>query len=221
MIEHVLVVDDDKKIRNLLSEILRENGYVVSLAESIKETEEQLKYSVFDLIIMDVLMPQESALEFLNRVKIDIPIMLVTALGHVDDRINGLELGADDYLVKPFEPKELLLRMRKILDRKGGVNNDKISIGDFVFDINTGNLMLNQNNISLTGQEKRLLKLFIERVGKSILREELKEIFGVSERTIDTIVARLRSKIEKDSKRPVFLHTIRGIGYIFYLDNEF
>ena len=240
-LSHVLVIDDDMEILSLLAEFLRMKGYVVSVACSTKEADLLLDEFKFDLIIIDVMMNEEDGLMFLKRKReiLDIPIMMLTALGGVDDRVSGLASGADDYLAKPFDPRELLLRIQKLLSRTNFYNKSlqtkitKISFGDFVFCSNSGHLTKHKNLIYLTNSESRLLRILAQNVGEVVSRESILEIldsntekeidnstmenkFEINSRTVDTQIARLRTKIERYPKHPEFLQTIRGSGYILW-----
>lgn len=216
---HILVVDDDLGIRKLLKKFLEENGYIVSSASNVKECRFLITQFIFDLIIMDIMMPGETGIKFLKNTKhlLQTPVLLLSALGNVDDRINGLESGAEEYLAKPFEPKELLLRIQNILKRVQNNNSSKCSFGSFEFDLQSGNLNQGDEQIHLTNTEKKLLTYLIAHKGQTVNRESLKKIFDeVHSRSIDAQVARLRSKIEADSKNPIYLQSVRGIGYVFW-----
>ncbi len=219
-LEHILVVDDDDRIRFLIAKFLKEYGYIVSAAKNIKECEEYLNEFVFDLIILDTMMPGESGIEFLKRSKdfLKTPIIMLTALGNVDDRINGLESGADDYLAKPFEPKELLLRIQKILRRSESKKQSKFCVfGEYIFDIESSNLKKNSHHIHLTTNESKILRILAARPGEIVSRDEIIDCFlGVNVRTIDVIVARIRAKIEGATKTPQYLQTIRNQGYVLW-----
>lgn len=216
---HILVVDDDAGIRKLICKFLIENGYVVSLAANIKECKLLLEQFVFDVIIMDIVMPGESGIKFVqnNQATLNVPILMLSALGDVDDRVNGLESGAADYLAKPFEPKELLLRINNILKRTNKNDDSKLTFGAFELDLKSGNLTKRGIAIHLTSTEKKLLLFLVANNGKKVSREELVNVSpDVSLRSIDAQVARLRSKIEDDPKVPIYLQTIRGVGYVFW-----
>lgn len=220
MLGHILVVDDDDRIRFLIAKFLKEHNYIVSTANDIKSCEEQLKEFIFDLIILDTIMPGESGIEFLKRKNghFKTPIIMLTALGDVDDRINGLESGADDYLAKPFEPKELLLRIQKILKRNDASKLHKQCVfGEYRFDIQSSNLKKNDEYIHLTTNESKILQILAQKPGEIISRDEILNCFlGVNIRTIDVIVARLRAKIEGTAKAPEYLQTIRNQGYVLW-----
>lgn len=220
MTTHILIVDDDDGIRELLGSFLNSNGYVVSLAEDVAVAESVIDDIVCDVLIIDVMMPHESGIEFLKRSrdKIPCPVIMLTALGDVDDRIIGLSSGANDYLAKPFEPEELLLRIKNLLSySKKSVSVDEVKFGGFRYN-NRQSVLYDKNDVpvGLTTNEHVLMKEMLSNIGKIITREDMVALFpGSNERSVDTIVARLRSKIESDSRAPVFLQTIRGQGYVF------
>jgi two-component system phosphate regulon response regulator OmpR len=220
MLYHILVVDDDEEIRQLLCEYLQKNGYIVSLAHDTKIADVLLKTFQFDLVVLDVLMPKETGIEFLKRKSnLRTPVIILTALGDVDDRINGLESGAEDYMAKPFEPKELLVRIEKLITRfkKDSLIEKKIKFGDFQFNIENKNLSRSGERISLTTSQRDLMTILIKNLGTIISREEIVEkLNNINERTIDTQITRLRSKIEKDPKKPEFLQTVRNQGYVLW-----
>lgn len=220
MQHHILVVDDDDGIRELLGHFLQKEGYLVSLAEDVASCEKIMTNFACDLLIIDVMMPDESGLDFIRRSRASLkcPVIMLTALGDVDDRISGLSSGANDYLAKPFEPQELLLRLRNLLNYTAPIEiKTTISFGKFQYDPNQC-LLLGEDRIpiSLTTNEHTLLQSMLAKIGKIIGREEIVTLFpGSNPRSIDTLVARLRSKIETDSRNPTFLQTIRGHGYVF------
>ncbi len=220
---HILVVDDDVRIADLLSRFLRNNGFRVSSANDAAQARHAMTHLSFDLIVLDVMMPGESGIEFATdlRAKSDtIPIIILSARAEGDQRIEGLESGVDDYMTKPFEPRELLLRIKNILrrfqEKPQETPGDEITFGDYQFHILRGELKKANEPVKITDKERELLKLFIQNPGKPIDRQEL--AFGkvVSDRTIDVQITRLRHKIEKDPKAPVYLQTVRGKGYIFH-----
>ncbi|MBY0581023.1 MAG: response regulator transcription factor [Rickettsiales bacterium] len=216
---HILVIDDDDEIRQLLAKYLNKNGYIVSLASNTAIAEELFELFQFDLVILDVLMPKETGLEFLKRKTLKQPVIMLTALGDVDDRINGLESGAEDYIAKPFEPKELLIRIEKLILRfkKDSLTEKKIKFGDFQFDLERKTLLHNNIPIPLTTNQRDLLNIFTKNLGIIISREEIaKQLNDINIRTIDTQITRLRSKIEKDPKSPIFLQTVRNHGYVLW-----
>ncbi len=215
--QHLLVVDDDTRIRGLLQKYLTEHGYFVSTVKNTKEAEQLLKEIQTDLMILDLMMPDENGVEFTKRLRIqeqNIPIIMLTAMGECDHRISGLEVGADDYIVKPFEPKELLLRIANILKRKQN-NIDKIHhFGDFSYNAKTQALLQQNQPIFLTNSEHSLLGTLIKNTNQIVTREELAIELSINERSVDVQIVRLRNKIETDSSRPKLLQTVRGQGYI-------
>lgn len=219
---HVLVVDDDVRLRSLLQRFLRENGYFVSAAGDAEEARSLLSEYRFDLLIVDIMMPRENGLQFLEKLRLEskVPVILLTAMGETADRIAGLELGADDYLPKPFEPKELLLRIRNILKRAPKIKVLEtvcFDFGDCFYDLEKKELTSKQGGvIHITPLEQSLLNVLSEKSGQVFSREELAEILGAgqSPRSIDVQITRLRKKIEPDSKNPRYLRTVRGKGYM-------
>ncbi len=219
---HILVVDDDARLRSLLQRFLRENDYDVSVAKDADEARLMLEQYRFDLLIVDIMMPKENGLQFLEKLRQEsrVPVILLTAMGETADRIAGLELGADDYLPKPFEPKELLLRIRNILKRAPKIKIMETAIFDFgscFYDVEKKELMSKSGEvIHITPVEQALLSVLSEKSGQVFMREELAEILGAgqSPRSIDVQITRLRKKIEPDSKNPRYLRTIRGKGYM-------
>lgn len=233
---HILVVDDDDRIRNLLSRYLRDQGYVVATAASAEAADDVLKFCLFDALIVDIMMPGRSGLEFTRdlRESSDIPVLLLTALGETADRITGLEHGADDYLAKPFEPKELLLRLKSILKRHRSIDRQisEISFGDWLYDFDRLTLTRRTEDaqdrqdgqgaqaephiIYLTSVEGKLLESLARQAGKILSREELARLCGLdgNERTVDVQITRLRKKIEDDSRYPRYIQTVRGQGYV-------
>jgi two-component system phosphate regulon response regulator OmpR len=221
---HVLVVDDDDRLRNLLVKYLSENGFLVVAAKNATDARNKLKGLQFDIIILDLMMPGESGLDFAEdyRRTSTVPILMLTAMGEADDRIAGLERGADDYLVKPFEPRELLLRLHNILKRlpKVAAENVEISMGDAVFYVGRGELLVRGNMARLTDIEIKLLRALSSRPGDILSRDELIELTGTAGggRAVDVQVTRLRRKIERDPKVPRYLQTVRGRGYMLQPD---
>ena len=219
---HILVVDDDQGIRTLLSRYLQDHGYVVSEAADAQEARTLMAQFSFDLLIVDVMMPGESGIELTSdlKLRIDVPVMMLTAMGEVEDRIEGLEKGADDYLSKPFEPKELLLRMQNLLKRHptGTSKSDRMFFGPFCLDRKRRMLLKGSEEVSLSAKEIDMLIYLVDRKDVVISREELAEVSGqMHARSVDVVMTRLRNKIELDPKRPIYLKTIRGEGYVFYL----
>ena len=222
---HILVIDDDTRLRALLQRYLQENGFAVTTAKDAENARMFLSQYIFDLLIVDVMMPNETGLEFLQNLRktSQIPAIILTAMGETEDRISGLESGADDYLAKPFEPKELVLRINNILRRipqKTQAQN-LLKIGDFSFDIKTNELRDKDGNIMhITPLEQTLLSILGKKNGQIFSREQLAELLetGENSRSIDVQITRLRKKIEKDSKNPRYLQTIRGKGYMLLID---
>jgi two-component system phosphate regulon response regulator OmpR len=221
---HALVVDDDDRLRELLVKYLRENGFLVVAAKGAKDARAKLKIFNFDIIVLDLMMPGESGLDFASnyRQTSTIPILMLTAMSEPDDRISGLEHGADDYLVKPFEPRELLLRIHNILKRlpKIAVVNIETIMGDAVFYSERGELLVHGNAVRLTDIEIGLLRALACCPGDILSREELIELTGTAGggRSVDVHVTRLRRKIERDPKMPRYLQTVRGRGYLLRPD---
>lgn len=220
---HVLVVDDDKKIRDLLSRFLFESGFRVTSASDAESARAAMRGLTFDLVLLDVMMPGDSGLVLARELKstLDVPIILLTARADTEDRIEGLETGADDYLPKPFEPRELVLRIQNIL-RRGAASKtalDEVQLGDYTFFIARGELKKKDQSVRLTERERELLRQFAQRPGTTVPRHELcqDESTG-SERAIDVQINRLRRKIEVDPSNPVYLQTVRGKGYILHID---
>ncbi len=220
-ITHLLIVDDDTRIRNLLSKFLIENGFIVTIAKDAGAAREKMQDFLFDLIILDVMMPGETGLEFTSWLKEqhnEVPILMLTAMGDAEDRINGLETGADDYLPKPFEPRELLLRIKRIIMRTKPTPKTKIVFSNLVFDIENSSLKKNGQDVPITMSEAKLLGVLCNNIGKVVSREEMAKLCGgVFERTIDVQITRLRSKIEFNPKNPTYLKSVRGKGYVFYV----
>jgi two-component system phosphate regulon response regulator OmpR len=220
---HILVVDDDKRICALLQRYLSENKYRVSTASDAGEAERLMASLTFDLMILDVMMPGEDGLSFTKRVRQDseVPILLLTARGEPEDRIAGLERGADDYLAKPFEPRELLLRIATILRRVRAPEAQKriVQLGACRFDAERGELWRGEKLVKLTSAEIGLLRIFAGNPGQTFSRVDLSAKIGaVLERTVDVQITRLRRKIEADPRLPIFLQTVRGIGYVLVPD---
>ena len=219
---HILVVDDDTRLRSLLQRFLRESGYLVSTARCAEEARELCRNYKFDMLIVDIMMPRETGLQFLEKFRKEsrTPVILLTAMGETADRIAGLELGADDYLPKPFEPKELLLRMKNILKREPKIKVVETIVFDFgtcQYDAEKKELFSKQGDvIHITPVEQSLLAVLTEKSGQIFSREELADILGAgqSPRSIDVQITRLRKKIEVDSKNPKYLKTVRGKGYL-------
>ena len=219
---HILVVDDDTRLRSLLQRFLRENGFYVSTACDASSARERLNDYKFDLLIVDIMMPGETGLEFLSGLRHEnqVPVIMLTAMGETADRITGLEAGADDYLPKPFEPKELVLRIRNILKRAPQEKKDSVgelNLGLCLYDMAKKELTDKQGKvIHITPVEQALLNVLGQKSGQVFSREKLAEILGAgqSPRSIDVQITRLRKKIEQDSKNPRYLQTVRGKGYM-------
>ena len=218
---HILVVDDDDGIRSLVSKYLNENNYLVTTANSAEDAAEKIKIIEFDLIILDIMMPGKSGLEFIeeNKKKLQTPIILLTAKGQPSERIQGLEIGADDYLPKPFEPKELLLRIHNIITKTK--KNDQIRIIQFEnvkIDLNKKIIFKKDIEYKINETEKTILEKMINNPGKTFSREDIGLLIDLDkERSIDVIITRMRKKIEIDPKNPKYLHTIRGAGYVLWI----
>ena len=219
---HILIVDDDNRIRSLLKDYLTENSYIVSTAEDAEQAKEKLKYIKFDMIILDVMMPGQNGYDLTKEIKkkMKVPIILLTAKGEVENRIKGLELGADDYIGKPFEPKELLLRVKNIIDKKIKINlNSKHCVGNAEVNLNKMTIILNGKLKKINNSEKKVLIEMITNPGKTYSREEIGKIAGISqERSIDVMITRLRQKLENNPKNPKYLQTIRGSGYVLWIE---
>lgn len=223
---HILVVDDDQRIRDLLVRFLTENGFRVSAADDAASARASMRGLAFDLIILDVMMPGETGMEFARdlRETSGVPIIMLTARSEAEDRISGLEIGVDDYMPKPFEPRELLLRVNNILKRRGETaaepsTSQEIKFGKFTFHSVRGELQADGESIKLTEIERNLLRYFAARPGVTVDREELANLSGHdSERAVDVQINRLRRKIEADPANPAYLQTVRGRGYVFYID---
>ena len=219
---HILIVDDDDRIRNLLKDYLSENSYIVSSAENAEQAKEILGFFKFDIIILDVMMPGQDGYELTKEIKkkIKIPIILLTAKGEVENRIKGLELGADDYISKPFEPKELLLRIKNIIDKKIKINpKQKYIIGSAEVNLNKMTVSLNKKFKKINNAEKKILVEMLANPGTTYSREEIGKISGINqERSIDVMITRLRQKIELNPKNPKYLQTIRGSGYVLWIE---
>ena len=219
---HILVVDDDDRIRNLLKEYLTDNDYIISTAENSAQAKERLEIIKFDIIILDVMMPGQSGYELTKEIKkkSKIPIILLTAKGEVENRIKGLELGADDYIGKPFEPKELLLRIKNIISKKNKVDlKSKYRIGDAELDLNKMTVNLKDKSKKINNSEKKVLLEMLANPGTTYSRDEIGKISGISqERSIDVMITRLRQKLEVNPKNPKYLQTIRGSGYVLWVE---
>ncbi|MAH74580.1 MAG: DNA-binding response regulator [Candidatus Pelagibacter sp. TMED197] len=219
---HILIVDDDNRIRDLLKEYLSENNYVISTSENAENAKIKLEHFKFDLIVLDVMMPGQNGYELTKEIRknINIPIILLTAKSEVENRIKGLEIGADDYLSKPFEPKELLLRIKNIINKSKQIDlNTKHFIGNAKIDLNRLNIKLKDKIKKINLSEKKVLVEMLKNPGKTFSREEIGKIAGISqERSIDVMITRLRQKIEINPKSPKYLQTIRGSGYVLWIE---
>ena len=221
-IAHILVVDDDDGIRSLVKKYLNENNYLVTTANSAEDAKEKIQIIKFDLIVLDIMMPGKNGLEFIkeNKNKLDTPIILLTAKGEALERIEGLETGADDYLPKPFEPKELILRIQNIIEKTKKNNQKKvIEFENIKIDLNKQLIFKNGYENKINNTEKIILEKMINNPGKTFSREDIGLLINLDkERSIDVIITRLRKKIEIDQKNPKFLQTIRGAGYVLWIE---
>ena len=219
---HILIVDDDNRIRDLLKEYLKENNYIVSTSENAENAKVKLSHLKFDIIVLDVMMPGQNGYDFTKEIKkkLNVPIILLTAKGEVENRIKGLELGADDYLSKPFEPKELLLRIKNIINKNKKIDlNTKHFVGNAQIDLNKMSINLGEKNKKINSSEKKVLTEMLSNPGKTYSREEIGKISGITqERSIDVMITRLRQKIENNPKNPKYLQTIRGSGYVLWIE---
>ncbi len=219
---HILVVDDDEGIRNLVKQYLNNNNFLVTTSESAEDAEQKIINVKFDLIILDIMMPGQTGLEFTRKYKnkLNTPIILLTAKGEASDRIEGLEIGADDYLPKPFEPKELILRIKNILNKTKTKNlKRRINFESLEIDLNKLFIFNGKKEFKINNTEKIILEKMINSPGQIFSREEIGKIINLDkERSIDVIITRLRKKIESDSKNPKYLQTIRGEGYVLWIE---
>ncbi len=220
-IAHILVVDDDDGIRSLVKKYLNENNFLISTAENAEDAKKKIELIKFDLIILDIMMPGKSGLEFIqeNKKKLETPIILLTAKGEPSERIEGLEIGADDYLPKPFEPKELILRIKNILNKTKKISQRRVIEFDKIkIDLNKLIILKNNKEYKINNTEKIILEKMINNPGKTFSRENIGTIINLDkERSIDVIITRLRKKIEDDPKNPKFLQTMRGAGYVLWI----
>ncbi len=219
---HILVIDDDDGIRSLVKKYLDENNFLVSTAFSAEDAQKKITLIKFDLLILDIMMPGKSGLEFIaeNKSKLNTPIILLTAKGEANERVEGLEIGADDYLPKPFEPKELLLRIKNIIDKTKVIDQKKvIKFSNVTIDLNKLLILRNDKEFKINNTEKIILERMIFNPGKTFSREDISKFIDLSkERSIDVIITRLRKKIEIDPKNPKFLQTLRGAGYVLWIE---
>lgn len=221
-IAHILVVDDDEGIRSLIKQYLNENNFLVTTSNSAENAEEKISIIKFDLIVLDIMMTGKNGLDFIkqNKSKIDTPIILLTAKGEAENRVEGLEIGADDYLPKPFEPKELILRIKNILN-KTKRNDEKriITFDNIKIDLNKLLIIKNDIEYKINSTEKIILEKMINNPGKTFSREDIGKLTDLDkERSIDVIITRLRKKIEMDPKNPKYLQTLRGAGYVLWIE---
>jgi two-component system phosphate regulon response regulator OmpR len=223
---HILVVDDDRRIRELIRSYLMENGFLVSVAGTAAEARERMRGLTFDLLVLDIMMPGESGLALTTSLRSegrDLPVLMLSALADTDDRIAGLATGSDDYLVKPFEPRELLLRIKNLLRRvriEVPAKTD-VRFGGFQFNVLRGELRRNGDLVRLTSSEKELLRMLCYKTGTPLSRLELSQPGSEeSARSVDVQINRLRQKIESDPANPVYLQTVRGAGYALYVEEE-
>ena len=220
---HILVVDDDDRIRDLVKQYLTDNKYLITTAKDAFEAKEKIEIVKFDLVVLDIMMPKKSGLELTSEMKkreVNLPIILLTAKGLADERVTGLEFGADDYLSKPFEPKELLLRIKNILNKTlVRTKISKIIIGISSIDLDKLTIDKNGKKYKINKAEKMILEKMINSSGKIFSRQKISKLINIAkERSVDVIITRLRQKIEKDSKNPQYLQTIRGSGYVLWIE---
>ena len=219
---HILVVDDDDRIRELVKQYLEDNHFLVTAANNALDAKKKLEIVKFDILVLDIMMPGESGLSLTKKIKKNnpTPIILLTAKGETHDRIEGLELGADDYLGKPFEPKELLLRIKNILNKtQKPILPDEIYEGDTLINLKKLYIKINKKIIKINPQERKVLEKMLESPGKVFSRDSIGRIINISkERTIDVMITRLRQKIESQPKNPKYLQTIRGSGYVLWIE---
>ena len=219
---HILVVDDDNRIRDLVKQYLSEKNYLVSTAISSEDAQKKVNVIKFDLIVLDIMMSGKSGLDFTleNKNKLYTPIILLTAKGETEERVHGLEVGADDYLAKPFEPKELILRIKNILDKTKSKNIKRlIEFGNVKVDLNKLLILKENKEFKINNTEKSILEIMINSPGKPFSRDEIGKIINLEkERSIDVIITRLRKKIEKNPKNPKYLQTLRGEGYVLWIE---
>ena len=219
---HILIVDDDDRIRELVKQYLNDYDFLVTTANNAEDAKQKIDIIKFDLIVLDIMMPGQSGLDFTNenKKKIGTPIILLTAKGEATDRIEGLEIGADDYLAKPFEPKELILRIRNILEKTKSKNQKRVvNFSNVNIDLNKLLIIKNNKEFKINNTEKIILEKMINSPGQTCTREEIGKLINLyKERSIDVIITRLRKKIEDDPKNPKYLQTIRGAGYVLWIE---
>ena len=219
---HILIVDDDDRIRELVKQYLNDYDFLVTTANNAEDAKKKIDIIKFDLIVLDIMMPGQSGLEFTNqnKKKIGTPIILLTAKGEATDRVEGLEIGADDYLAKPFEPKELILRIRNILEKTKSKRQKRVvNFSNVNIDLNKLLIVKNNKELKINNTEKIILEKMINSPGQTFTREEIGKLINLyKERSIDVIITRLRKKIEDDPKNPKYLQTIRGAGYVLWIE---
>jgi two-component system, OmpR family, phosphate regulon response regulator OmpR len=221
---HILVVDDDRRIRSLLQSFLVENGFRISVAGSAAEAREQMRIMAFDLVVLDIMMPGETGLSLTQSLRASgnaVPVLMLSALADASDRIAGLETGSDDYLTKPFEPRELLLRIRGLLRRQDRPSRlrAEVAFGPYVFHVQRGELRKGAEAVRLTSREREFLKTLAANAGNPVARGDLApEASEEGARSVDVQINRLRQKIEEDPSNPVYLQTVRGTGYVLHVD---
>ena len=218
---HILVIDDDQRLRLLLKQFLEKNGFRVSDAENTDQAKKIMKSLIFDLLVIDIMMPGQNGLEFLKEVRLknNIPALMLSAMSAPEDRLDGLEFGADDYMTKPFEPRELLLRIQNILKRftpNISRNNDNTRFGPFLFNQNSLNLYKDGISVHLTTSEQKLLNCFALSPNKALSRDDINNLLGgnMEIRSIDVAIVRIRRKLEQDQRYPIYLQTVRGVGWM-------
>ena len=219
---HILVVDDDDRIRDLVKQYLNDNDYLVTTAINAEDAQNKVNIIKFDLIVLDIMMPGKSGLDFTieNKNELYTPIILLTAKGGPEERVHGLEIGADDYLSKPFEPKELALRIKNILNKTKSKNIKRVvKFGNVKLDLSKHLILKDKKEFKINNTEKTILEVMINSPGKSFSRDEIGKIINLEkERSIDVIITRLRKKIEIDPKNPKYLQTLRGEGYVLWIE---
>ena len=219
---HILIVDDDDRIRALVKQYLQDNNYLITTAKDAFDAKNKIDLIKFDLIVLDIMMPEKSGLELIDELKKEnkVPIILLTAKGETDERVEGLERGADDYLGKPFEPRELLLRIKNILTKTiKKRKTEKLKIGLSILDLNKLIIEKKDKSYKINNTEKIILERMINSPGQIFSRDEIGNLIGIDkERSIDVIITRLRKKIEINSKNPKYLQTIRGTGYVLWIE---
>ena len=220
---HILVIDDDQKLRLLLKKFLEKNGFMVSDAQDTSQAKKLMEILIFDLLVIDIMMPGQNGLDFLKEIRLSnsIPTLMLTAMSNPEDRLDGLEIGADDYMTKPFEPRELLLRVQNVLKRYSSIfkkikNDDNTKFGPFLFNQKSLNLYKNDIPVYLTTSEQKLLNCFCKSPNKAFTRDDINNSLGgnMEIRSIDVAIARIRRKIEDDKRYPIYLQTVRGVGWM-------